>query len=495
MKFLEEMIAAAAPQWALARARARLQLDGVERIVRSYDGARRDHRALAWTSRNGSANAAMAPGFRVLRARARDLVRNTPLGKRAVEILTAHVVGTGLTPAFRTNDTAQRERLADGMKEFAETCDARGQTTLGGQQEQAVRAMFESGEALVLEDVDDGRPGFLVIEGDYLDDMRTGTFDNETTRLGVGFERFRPAGYWLYPDHPGEITGPVKGLVSKRVDATGVYHLYRVRRPGQVRGVTELAAIMQVMRDRADYFDAALVKARAEACHVGVVTKPLGDAPTTIAEREETVDGVTRTYGELSPGMILQLQAGEEMDFSTPTGSAGLNDFLMAAALDGAIGTGITYAQATGDLRQANYSSLRAGGIEQRRLVEQIQYLTVIPMLARPMGEAFLRWWTLDRRYRPGDDKVWIDWIPPAFEPTDPLKDLQADILAVRSGRMTAKEFVAAWGNDPATHFNEIAEVNGMLDALDLTLEIDPRRVVRGSARQAATEKAADAAE
>jgi capsid protein len=37
-----------------------------------------------------------------------------------------------------------------------------------------------------------------------------------------------------------------------------------------------------------------------------------------------------------------------------------------------AVGTGLTYDQVAGDLTQANYSSLRAGKIEFRRLCEQV---------------------------------------------------------------------------------------------------------------------------
>ena len=50
---------------------------------------------------------------------------------------------------------------------------------------------------------------------------------------------------------------------------------------------------------------------------------------------------------------------------------------------------GLTYDQVSGDLTQANYSSLRAGKIEFRRLCEQVQYGMLIPMLVRPIAERF----------------------------------------------------------------------------------------------------------
>jgi hypothetical protein len=51
-----------------------------------------------------------------------------------------------------------------------------------------------------------------------------------------------------------------------------------------------------------------------------------------------------------------------------------------------------------------------------------------------------------------------VEWIMPANEPIDPMKDMQADILAVRSGRMTWPQFVGLWGIDPDTQLDEIED-------------------------------------
>jgi capsid protein len=60
---------------------------------------------------------------------------------------------------------------------------------------------------------------------------------------------------------------------------------------------------------------------------------------------------------------------------------------VLAAAFTG--GTGLTYGQQVAcDLAQTNYSSLRAGKIEFRRLCEQVQYGMLIPMLVRPIATA-----------------------------------------------------------------------------------------------------------
>jgi hypothetical protein len=74
---------------------------------------------------------------------------------------------------------------------------------------------------------------------------------------------------------------------------------------------------------------------------------------------------------------------------ANPSGGGSHAAFARRALEASAVGTGLTYDQVAGDLTQANYSSLRAGKIEFRRLCEQVQYGMLIPMLVRPIADRF----------------------------------------------------------------------------------------------------------
>jgi capsid protein len=76
----------------------------------------------------------------------------------------------------------------------------------------------------------------------------------------------------------------------------------------------------------------------------------------------------------------------------------------------------------------------------------------------------------------PQEAEITADWTAPRFEAVDPLKDIQADVLAVRAGVMTLKEAIARQGYEPAQVLREIAQTNAELDALGLILDSDPRR-------------------
>src|SRR5690554_6891786 len=147
MSFLEVI----SPAWALKRAENRAKLDAYRRaanIQASYDGASRGRDTQGWTSvSGGSAIAESMPALHTLRNRARDLVRNSWVGARAVDVMKNNFIGTGIQPSVDGDTEFERE-----LKKWARStaCDANGQLNLYGIQAQVAGAVFESGEALVI---------------------------------------------------------------------------------------------------------------------------------------------------------------------------------------------------------------------------------------------------------------------------------------------------------------------------------------------------------
>jgi lambda family phage portal protein len=142
-----------------------------------------------------------------------------------------------------------------------------------------------------------------------------------------------------------------------------------------------------------------------------------------------------------------------------------------------AAGVGLTYELLTGDLSQVNYSSIRAGLIEFRRRMEALQWQLLVPGLCRPVWQRFVT--TAQAAGMLPAGMIDAEWTAPRFEAVDPLKDIQADVLAVRAGVMTLKEAIARQGYDPAQVLAEIAATNTELDAAGIVLDTDPRRATR----------------
>lgn len=484
MNILDKAIGIFSPQRGLDRAVARMALGQVRSL---YEGASTGRRTGNWRTNNASANLATRGALHLLRSRSRDIMRNTWWGGRIVSITAAHAVGTGIVPVCKEAPNA-----VDLWKEWGKTCDFEGQLNIDGLTALSCRTVVGLGETLARFIPLSSRAGRKVpleiqlLEPDHLDGSRDRVMYNlrggaNATIVDQGIE-YTPDGkraaYWLFPEHPGA-RGLVATLTSMRVPAADVLHVYKKDMIGQGRGIPWLTPVILKGRDLADLEESILLKAKVEACFAAYRKLNSPVANLAQAKRVETQsDGTRRQIESISPGTITDLYPGEEIGAIQPTGGMAFDSIMINTWMALAAGAGLTYDQMTGDLRQANYSSLRAGKIEFRRLLEQFQWLTIAPMFLDAVWTRFIQT-AVDAGALPYRVHGYpVDWIMPANEPIDPLKDLQADILAVRSGRMTWATFVASWGYEPGAQLDEIAKWQSDLDARNIVLDSDPRRTI-----------------
>ena len=460
--------------------------------LRGYSAAA-DLRASSWSPSAGSANAEVAGAAATVARRARDAVRNDPYAARIVDLWTANAVGAGITTRWPdATHSALWRRWAEST-----ACDAEGRLDLYGLQALAMRAVVESGECfirLLPAEVTPNNPVGLrlqVLESDHLDTSRIGMLDGMATLNGIAVDDAgAPLAYWLFRRHPGAWWPGMPGpWASEPIPARDVLHLYRKRRPGQLRDVSWLAPVLTRLRDLGDYEAALLMKAKIEACLAAVVTEE-GDDALTGPAANLLRDAQGRAVEAFEPGMILYRRGAGSVDVVNPSGGGSHAAFARRALEASAVGTGLTYDQVAGDLTQANYSSLRAGKIEFRRLCEQVQYGMLIPMLVRPIAERFHAQGALLGLWG-GEMPQGMSFVPPAHEMIDPLKDTTALIAQVRAGFVPQPEAVGAFGYDFRQVVELIREANDLLDEAGLALDTDARRVAKSGAAQDAAQLAA----
>lgn len=493
MSLALKALAWVSPRMAVERARALGTLGALDTSRRAYDGARAGRRGASFTAGATSANVEIGSALARLRDRSRDLVRNTSAGARIIDIHTGHLIGTGINAVPDNGSDKIDKPLKEMWEEWCADSDIERVHCFGGQQAMAVRSMLEGGDCVVRK-IKLRRDSGLriplklqVLEGDFLDAARDqGVFEGRMSRLGVALGKFdRREGYWLHTQHPGDFTFHGAPYASQMVDFEDAIHLYRPLRAGQIRGVPVLAPVLMNARDLADVVDAMVVKQRVEACFSGFVTKK-DDGAVTVNPKtgEPRID-------QLRPGMLTYLEQGETVTFGQPSGQGQFEPVWITTMMGMAAGAGLTYDQVTGDLRQANYSSLNAGDIHRRRLCEQTQTHILVPQLMRRTTGWFIDAAIMAGALKPRKAGYRWDYILPAVEPIDPRKALEADILAVRAGRMTPQEFISSWGQDWR---KVIADTTAFFQMLDqqpggLVLDIDPRRVSQiGVAQNASTE-------
>ena len=462
---LDRAIAWFAPTVAVKRQRARTALA----FARSYDGAKIGRRTDGWRTGSTSANAELLPALTALRNRSRDLVRNNPYARRAVGALVSGMVGSGFVASLN----GARPDVRAAWESFVATCDADGQLDFYGLQSLIARCLFESGECIVRlrrRRPDDGLLVPLqlqVLEPDHLDAGKTQSLAGGGRIVsGVEFDAIgRRVAYWLHPDHPGDVTIGVSGMTSARVPADQVIHLYEKSRPGQVRGVPQMAASMMRMRDLDDYEEAELVRKGIEACFAAFVTSPEGDPSLTPA----TQDAAGRRIETLGAGMIQYLRPGESVSFGSPTSSDGYGDYTRTQLHAIAAGAGVTYEQLTGDLSQVNYSSIRAGLLEFRRMVETLRWQMFVPMFLARVQAEFAAMALVSGAVR-SSVPSW-EWTAPRWEWVDPLKETEAAASEIRIGLSSLSEKLRERGMDPERVFAEIAAERKRLAELGINLD------------------------
>lgn len=494
---LDRLVGWFSPRRGLARARARTALTALPELqARFYDAARASRQTYGWLAGLTSANAETWGGLAVLRARSRELVRNNPHARKAISSLVNNCIGTGIRIRAKTGDAALDKRVnALFADEFGKNCDVEGHYHFAGLQKLAVRSFFEGGEAIFLRRPQAKSSGlkvplqYQVIEGDFLDHNKNIVLA-DGGRIVQGIESDRAnkrRAYWMFSDHPGDAPYiRYGGLTAHRVGADGVIHLYEKERPGQQRGVAWMYAAMITLRELNTYEEAELIRKRLEACFAGFVVNPEAMADPSTGEVSVT-PGITDLAGNkveaIEPGMMAYLRGGSDIKFSTPSASAGYADYKRAQLHSASAGCLVTYELMTGDLSHVNYSSIRAGMLEYRRLMSELQWLTIIPVAVEPIWHDFIDF-AVAAGQLPSDTPYGCAYAPPVFESADPLKDDAADLIEVRSGFNSLPNAIAARGHDPDEILAEQAAFLDKARGLGLILDSDPAQVAKTGVAQ-----------
>jgi lambda family phage portal protein len=510
MNLLDKAISVVAPRVALQRVRSRVALELTQGYLERhaqrfrYDGATAGRRTSGWYAASTDANVELMGSLIWLRNRSRDLIRNNPYAARAIEELAGNVVGTGIVPKAKTGNTALDKIIDTEWSFFADECDTPQRLDFYGMQTLTVRTMAESGESIARFRPRPADAGLRVplqlqmLEADFLDQARTMGLVNGHVMEGVQFDELgRRVAYWLFSYHPGGvlILNPRGGIVSQPVPADQIMHVYRVLRPGQVRGVPWLAPVMMALRDLDDYCDAERVRKKIEACVTAFVEQPEGidGDPLGLAGTDASSGLPVESF---QPGMVEYLKPGQAVKFNNPPAAGGYREYKMTELQGIMAGIGLPYELGTGDMSQVNYSSWRGGMLGFRNTVEAYRWLTLIPLFSMPVWRRFIDTLILQGKIPQAlaqDQKVRlrsVQWTAPRFESVDPVKDAEAVLKDVRMGRKTWFEAVLENGFDPTTQIEQIALFNKLVDKFEIILDSDPRNTtLRGQEQSANTEE------
>lgn len=338
---IDRLVTWISPERGIARHRARTMLA----MAGGYTGGRRDKRSMSqWSTSGGSADADLEPDRALLIERSRDLCRNAPLARGAVNTVVTNVVGTGLTvqaridrevlePVFRGDAGAADawERAAE--REFrlwseSPDCDVTRTQNFAALQSLAFRSVLESGDVFPVRRFVE-RPNrrlatcLQMIEADR---VANPNHRRDTAELTAGVYRDQfgaPVAYNVLNEHPGNNYGlwSGEGVRVPAFDRDGeriVYHLFDRLRPEQTRGVPYLAPVIETLKQLDRYTEAEIMAAVVSGMFTVFVKTEDGSGMGPMEQTTGTGGAAGDKDFKLGPGAILDLLPNEKIETANP---------------------------------------------------------------------------------------------------------------------------------------------------------------------------------
>lgn len=338
LNLIDKAVAFFSPVAGARRLQSRMALE----MFGSYDGASKSRRSLKeWTPFGYDADSDILPDLPTLRERSRDLVRNNPLASGAIKTKVTNVIGTGLRLQSRIDRGALNltEEQADAWEtkterewrlfweskdcDITRTCNGHALTRMVYQQAK------ENGDVFIL------LPRKKILSFPYSRRLQVVEADRvcnaddvgDTDTLAGGIEKDKygaPVKYHILEQHPGAIATGITRTWDK-IDAFGsktglrnVIHLYNPTRPGQSRGVPDLAAVIEPLKQLGRYTDAEVMAAVISGMFTVFIKTETGDGFDYTNLAAETGQKSSDKDMKLGNGLIMELAAGEDVHDSNP---------------------------------------------------------------------------------------------------------------------------------------------------------------------------------
>jgi lambda family phage portal protein len=448
---------------------------------RSFEVGRQDRLTASWTTNDQNVNQSLYRHLRVMRARSRDFFRNNEFGRKFGSQVRNNVVGpAGFTlkvDARRpdgTRDEQDSTRLQAAYLRWAKMgqYDVTGRLSENLFDALAIQMVARDGEVLIrkVEGNDRGIHHCQVqmLPGHVLDEELNRELDNgNRIRMAVEFDPFmKPVAYWIRKETN---TSDIHGNWARhydRIPADQIIHLFVPEEISQWRGVPWAFAALRSAKMLDQYQEAAQVAANVGAAKMGFFQQkdPEAGAPMRVDEEQdgEPLDQSQDFISEAAPGQFDVIPDGYELtEWDPDYPHANYDPFIKAVSRTIATGCLVSYHGLTGDLTQVNFSSIRAGTLDEREMWKQLQgwYIEAVKV---PIYE----WWLaraliFDPELRRLPFSQFDKFNAPMFfgrrwEWVDPKSDIMALREAVALGIKSRGEIIRERGRDPEEVWSEL---------------------------------------
>jgi lambda family phage portal protein len=393
-----------------------------------------------------SADAGLQPAVRqLLRNRARYELRNNSYAAGIASTWSNDLVGTGPRLQLDLGPNVSPEAVRTIENAFGDWADA---IDLARKLRIAKTSKISDGEVFGLKTNNARLRGvqldLKLIEADQV--MSPMGFITDRDVDGVRFDDDgNVIDYWVAKRHPGSLS-PGFSLDGNWVDASYVCHWYHATRPGQHRGVPEIAPAIELFALLRRYTLAVVTAAETAASFAAILktTMPADGSGAASLETFETMPIVR--------GMAVAAPDGWEpvqMRAEHPTSSH--DAFVRRLLNEIARSIDMPYIVAAMDSSTANYSSMRGDYLVYRKRISversDMERVFLDPLIFAWLDEAVAVPGLIPRGLPPFSAWNWT-WTWDGFEHVDPLKEADADAAMVNANMASLAEVCAKRGRD-----------------------------------------------
>lgn len=451
MNLYEKTLAVFSPRRAYEHYTWRVSL---QEMQKSYDAGTDGRLNASWRVVNSSAEATDKMFRDTLRARSRDLERNSDILESILLAFERNVVGTGFKLQVKTDNEEINKQIEDLFEEWSRPkhCDVTMQQSFAEICQMIARRKRVDGAVIIVKRyLDTGHVPFVLqlFEVDELDAALPAANGRRVVG-GIEYDTFnRPIAYYI---KKYDIYGIYAGE-SERIEAKDVMFLYKKKRPSQLREVTELSTTLPRVRDTNQFMEAVSVKERIAALLAVFIRRgaPNGDGYGRNAVNKNTVAYEGKS---MTPGMMMELNPGDDISVvQPPSQGASAADFVRLQQRLSGSAQGISYEVTARDMSQVNYSSARQGLLEDRKTYEMEQKYLIEHFL-KEVYEEFLEAAVLSGKLKIRDyytDKskyLKHMWVAPGIKWIDPLKEANANKVQLDTCQTTLQEIASSQGAD-----------------------------------------------
>ena len=462
-------------------------------VKRSYFAAAQNNRLTNdWVTSGASPDGELIYELATIRRRARELSRNNDYAKKFLNLCIQNIIGADgfVLQNKAKDDNGTFDNLANTIIENAfydwckpENCTVTGLLSFKQAEDLIIKTVARDGELFIRKVFNKNfKYGFKIqlIEADYISELLNRTLGNgNIVRMGVELDEWRkPVAYYIknitasQELYSYQLSASYNDYI--RVDASEIYHLGDPERINQTRYYSWLAASMYRLRMLSGFEEASLVNARASASKMGFFK-----TQTDALYKGETSDAQGNVITNAEPGTFEQLPPGMDFIAYDPKYPSDQHEPFVKSILRAiASGLGVSYNTLANDLEGVNYSSIRAGLLDERENWKRLQSWFVDAFLnplfsdwlsnSLAFGAILIAGKPLPlSKFEKFNQPLWIgrrwQWV-------DPLKDITANVLAIKNGLKTNQQALAEQGSDIYDTYEQLAEEIKLQEKYGLTL-------------------------